>query len=89
MKDNKIPKKILISLNNSRISGIERFVLLLAKYLDKKKYKMTVAVPSKGQICSFLNKLDIDYFIFNNTNENPYNCRGIFNILKYFIKKLS
>lgn len=79
-------KKVLISVNNSRVSGIERFVLLLAKYTNKDNFDLLIAVPSYGQLCIYLEELGIKYYIFNKTNTKPYNLKGIFNIFKLFLK---
>lgn len=72
-------------MNNSRISGIENFVLLVCKYIDRDKYDLTVAVPFRGALCDELQKLGVRYIVFNRENSYPYNVRGIFNIFLHFL----
>lgn len=59
-------KKLLLTVNNNRLSGIEKFTLLLAERLDKEKYKVEIGIPTYGSYCKLLEEKNIDYFIFNN-----------------------
>ncbi|MFA5012370.1 MAG: glycosyltransferase [Ignavibacteria bacterium] len=78
--------KILLTLNNSLISGIENFVLELIRNSDRNKYEFSVAVPCYGQIVEVLKELGIKYYIFNDNCVKPYNLKGIINIFKILSK---
>ena len=84
LADKKI--KLLLSLNNSKISGIESFTLRLITNIRNDNIDITVAVPYPGQICEELNKLNIKYYIFNKPNNKPYSFYGIFKLFFYFIR---
>lgn len=78
--------KILITLNNSWISGIENYVLSIVKYLGNDNIKFVVAIPDHGQIEVELNKLNVEYFVFNPGSAKPYSIKGIYNLAEYLIK---
>jgi glycosyltransferase involved in cell wall biosynthesis len=75
-------KKVLLTINNNRLSGIEKFTLLLAKYLDKDKFKVEIGIPTFGPYCKILEEHKIDYFIFDNKINGRYTLRGIWFIFK-------
>ena len=62
------------------------FTFLLAKYIDKSKYGVTVAIPTPGQLGDLLEKNDIEYFVFNNKKNEGYNVNGIIDLF-FNIKK--
>ena len=70
-------KKVLLTINNNRLSGIEKFTLLLAKYLDKNKYNVEIGIPTYGPVCGLLDQNNIDYFIFNNKINGKHTLSGI------------
>lgn len=76
-------KKILLTLNNSKISGIEMFTILLAKYIDKEKFNLTIAIPTNGQICESLDELGIKYFIFNNKRNGKHTISGMISLFNH------
>ncbi len=76
--------KVLITLNNSHISGIETFVLLVSKYINREKFDITVAVPFIGEVCNKLNELGVPYFIYCKDNR-IYCLKGIICVLKQMI----
>jgi glycosyltransferase involved in cell wall biosynthesis len=78
--------KILITLNNSWISGIENYVLTIVKYLGGDNVKFVVAIPDHGQIENELKKLNVEYFVFNPHSSKPYSIKGILNLAKYLIE---
>ena len=55
----KIKRKVLLTVNNNRLSGIEKFTLLLARYIDKDKFNVTVGIPASGPLCDLLNMYGI------------------------------
>ncbi len=75
-------QRILFTLNNSLISGIENFVLELIKNSDRNKYEFYVAVPCEGQIVNVLKEMGIKYFVFNDNCKKPHNFKGIKNLVK-------
>jgi glycosyltransferase involved in cell wall biosynthesis len=77
-------KKILLTVNNNKLSGIEMFTLLLAVYLDKSKYKVEVGVPVYGSYCEILKEKKIDFFIFENKITGGFTFSGF----KYLLKKI-
>lgn len=77
--------KLFLSLNNSRVSGIENFVLLVIKYINRIIFDITVALPFKGEMCSELDRLGIKYIIFDRKNHKPYSLIGIIRLLLHFI----
>lgn len=77
--------KLFLSLNNSRVSGIENFVLLVIKYINRKMYDITVALPFKGEMCGELDRLGVKYIIFDSANRKPYSFIGIVRLLLHFI----
>ncbi|MBK9404427.1 MAG: glycosyltransferase family 4 protein [Ignavibacteria bacterium] len=86
MNTSKNKKKILVTLNDCRISGIEKFTILLAKHIDRNRFKITVAVPTYGPVCEVLKKLNTEYFVFNNKKNGKYRLSGIRDLFK-FIKE--
>ena len=78
----KIKRKVLLTVNNNRLSGIEKFTLLLARYIDKDKFKVTVGVPTSGPLCDLFNMSGIDYFIFENGKNEKHTVNGGLNIYK-------
>ncbi len=83
---NSIKRKILITLNNSMLSGIETFAFLLAKYLNNSKYELIMAIPGKGPLCELFDKNNIKYIIFNDKKHKPYSLKGIWFLFKYILK---
>ncbi len=79
-------KKVLITLNNYRLHGIEYYSLLLAKHIDKNNYNITIAVPGRGQFCEILDNENINYIVFNRGSNKAYSIKGIINLYKYFRK---
>jgi len=75
-------KKVLLTLNNNVISGIEMFSILLAEKSDKSKYDFTIAIPEKGDICEVLDEKGIKYITFHNGTTGKYSLSGIFNLFK-------
>ena len=79
-------KKVLLTINNSRLSGIEMFTLLLSKYIDKSKYNVIVGIPTYGPFCKTLEENEINYFIFNNKINEKHSLSGILFLLKNILK---
>ena len=79
-------KKVLLTINNSRLSGIEKFTLLLTEYLDKEKYSVTVGVPVYGPLCEVFQENKTDYFIFNNGRAGSFTFSGIYNMFRHLLK---
>lgn len=79
-------KKVLLTINNNRISGIEMFTLLLAENLDKNLYDVTIGIPIDGPITEYLNEHKINYYIFNNERTGKHSISGIKDLYN-FIKK--
>lgn len=79
-------KKVLITLNNSKLSGIERFVLLLAEHIDKDKFDLVLALPTVGPFCELLKTKKIAYFVFDNKKNGNYTLSGIIFLLKHIFK---
>lgn len=80
-------KKVLVTLNDSRISGIENFTMLLAKHIDRSRYAVTVAVPTYGPVCDAFRNLDTEYYVFNNKKNGKYRLSGIIDLYKFIKKK--
>lgn len=80
-------KKVLLTVNNNRLSGIEKFTLLLAQYLDKTKYEVDVAVPTYGSYCELLKEKNINFFVFDNKINEKYTLRGIKFLFNHIAKK--
>lgn len=80
-------KKVLLTVNNNRLSGIEKFTLLLAEYLDKEKYEVEIGVPTYGPYCELLKEKQIKYFVFDNGINEKYTFRGIKFLFKHISKK--
>lgn len=78
--------RILHTLNNSLISGIETFVLELIKNSDRSKFEFTVAIPCNGQIVDVLKDMGINYCIFNDNCRKPHNIKGIINLIKIILQ---
>lgn len=76
--------KILHTLNNGHISGIENFVLLVLKHINREYYDLTVAIPFRGNICQKLDELQIPYFVYSKRNK-VNSIIGTFNILKLML----
>ena len=72
------PKKILITLNNTDVSGIENFALTLIQNLSKNNYKFVVAVPDNGNIIDDFMKIGVEYFVFNSIRRKAYNLKRNF-----------
>lgn len=79
-------KKVLLTINNNKLSGIETFTLLLASRIDKRKFKVIVGMPTKGPLCKIFEENKIDYFIFNNKVNGKYSLSGIIYLFKNIIK---
>ena len=82
-----IMKKVLLTINNNRLSGIEKFTFLLAKYLNKNEYRVEIGMPTFGPICALFEKNNIDFFIFNNKTNGRYTASGILFLFKYIYRK--
>ena len=80
-------KRVLLTLNNNRLSGIEKFTVLLAKHLDKNRYNVEIGVPTYGPLCEMLEKDNIDYFIFNNKVNGKHTLSGIVSLFKKINKE--
>ena len=80
-------KKVFLTINNNRLSGIEKFTLLLAKYLDRNKYKVMIGMPTYGPLCGLLDQNNIDYFIFNNKINEKHTMWGILSLFSHIYKK--
>ena len=80
-------KKVLLTVNNNRLSGIEKYTLLLAQYLDKDKYKVEIGIPTFGSFCNILEEKNIDYFIFDNKVNGRYTLSGIRFLFKKIFKE--
>jgi len=76
-------KKLFITVNNGNISGVERFVIYLSKYINKNNYELIVGIPFYGNLCDELDKINVKYFIFNKKENKPYRYNGIRNLYKY------
>lgn len=74
--------RVLLTVNNNRLSGIEKFTLLLAKYIDKEKYSVSVGIPTSGPLCNLFDLNGIDYFIFDNGRNEKHTFKGGLNIYK-------
>jgi glycosyltransferase involved in cell wall biosynthesis len=79
-------KKVLLTVNNNRLSGIENFVLLLCEHLDREKYEVTVGVPSDGSFPALLRERNISCFDFGNGRNGSFTLKGIFNIFRHLLK---
>jgi len=79
-------KRILIALNNSKVSGIENFALTLVQNLDKDKYEFVMAIPETGVITEEFKKIGVEYFIFNHNLINPYSFKGIVKLFFFLLK---
>ncbi|MEZ4692166.1 MAG: glycosyltransferase [Ignavibacteria bacterium] len=77
-------KKVLLTVNNNSLSGIEKFVLLLAEYIDKNQYKVEIGIPTYGSYCKLLDEKKIDYFVFDNKINGRYTLSG----MKFLFKKI-
>lgn len=80
-------KKVLLTINNNRLSGIENFTVLLALHLDKNKYKVEVGIPTKGPMCEIFDKYNIEYFIFDNRINGRHTFSGVISLFKRILKK--
>ncbi len=78
--------RILLTLNNSLISGIENFILELVRNSDRTRFEFTVAVPCNGQIVGALKELGIKCYIFNNNCRKPHNVKGIINLVRILLQ---
>lgn len=79
-------KKVLLSVNNNKLSGIENHVLLLAKNLSKKEFDVTVAVPMDGEFVKTLNESNVKYFIFDNEKVGTTTLKGAINLFNHIRK---
>jgi len=79
-------KKVLITLNNSKLSGIERYALLLAENINKTEFDVTIALPTQGPFCDLLESNKIKYVIFNNKLNGKYTLSGIIFLFKHIFK---
>jgi glycosyltransferase involved in cell wall biosynthesis len=80
-------KKVLLTVNNNKLSGIERFTLLLGKYLDKSRYEVEIGIPVYGPLCKNLEENGIDYFIFENKVTGKTTLRGMLSLFKNIYRK--
>ena len=80
-------KKVLLTINNNRLSGIEKFTILLAEYMNKNEYKVTVAVPTDGPLCDTLKENNIEYIIFNNKINEKHTLSGILFLFKHIYRE--
>ncbi len=79
-------KKVLVTINNNRLSGIERFVFLLSKYIDKERYDVTIAVPTRGPICDLFEENQIKYFVFDNRVNETHTLTGVLSLFRNILK---
>jgi glycosyltransferase involved in cell wall biosynthesis len=77
------PKKILEISSDSRIGGVTRHILTLAKYIDRKKYKFII-VSCSGWFIDEAQRQKLDYFKCN--FQSAFDLRHIWK-LRQFIKK--
>jgi glycosyltransferase involved in cell wall biosynthesis len=77
--------KVLHTLNYHRLSGIERFSLLVSKYINKEKFDITVGIPRYGSLCEIFDSESVKYFIFNENGKKAYSFSGILNLLRHFV----
>lgn len=80
-------KKVLLTINNNRLSGIENFTLLLAKYLDSNLYEVEVGIPTEGPICEIFDKNKIEYFVFDNKVNEKHTLSGVLSLFRRVLKK--
>lgn len=79
-------KKILITINNCKLAGIERFVILLSKYIDKSRFKLIVALPCEGELTEIFKEINQPYFVFNSNNKPERSISGFLRLMN-FIRK--
>lgn len=75
--------KILYVVCNNVVHGTERYVIDLIKNIDRNKFSVHVATPSKGPISDILESLSVDEIVYDNGKMNTFSIKGIFNL---FIK---
>lgn len=81
-------KKVILTINNNQFAGIERFCLLLGKYIDKSKFDLIIVMPSYGEVSEIFKKNNIKFFCLNKKNVIKKNTfYGIFQLVKLLIKE--
>ena len=79
-------KKILLTINNNSLAGIERFVLLVCENIDKSRFDITVALPCNGEITEIFEIMHQKYFVFNRANTIKLTLSGVLSLFR-LIKK--
>jgi len=79
-------KKILLTINNSKLSGIEMFTLLLARCINSDLFSIVVGVPTYGPVCKVFEDNNIEYFVFENGRNGSYSIKGLLNLFRNMSK---
>jgi len=80
-------KKVLLTINHNRLSGIERFTFLLSKYINYKEFDVIIGLPTAGPLCKLLQDNNIKYFIFDNKRIGKITLSGFLNLFKKIRKE--
>lgn len=81
-----LKKKVLLTINNSKLSGIEMFTLLLARHINSDIYSIIVGIPTQGPVCKVFEDNNIDFFVFENGRNGSYTIKGIINLFRNMSK---
>lgn len=75
--------KVLHLVTSNQIYGTEKVVLQLMKYYNKDIFDFKIGLPSIGNFSEHLEKLNLNYFIYNNKILNRYSLNGLSNLYNY------
>jgi len=77
---------VLLVVCNNVLNGTERFVVDLARNLDKNKFNVFVALPIKGPLSEILKENNINEVIYDNGKTEYYSFKGLRNLYKIMKK---
>lgn len=77
---------ILLVVCNNVLNGTERYVVDLAKNLNKDKFNVYVAVPIKGPLSDILKENNINEVVYDNNKVDYYSFKGMKNLYKIMKK---
>ena len=79
--------KVLYVVCNNVMHGTERYVVDLARNIDKNIFSVCVATPEKGPLSDILQFYNIEEIIYNNGRMNLFTLKGAVKLFKQMFKK--
>lgn len=67
---------------NNEFNGTERYVVDLAKHLNKEEFNVIVATPMKGPLSDILKENNIKEAVYNNGKKYYYSFKGLLNLYR-------